>query len=459
MTNRSAPEEFDVVLRAALTDVAGATQPDPDLADLLLANARSGRPAVTRLAAHRRSSRWMMPLIAVASIVAVAVGAVVVARVITDRGHKTPPAHHQTVPVPTPHLGPPVVPHFDANDLYFSDAQHGWALGDARCPSGKNDCPALLATTDGGASWRALAVPKGLVSTFDTGSCGTNGDVHGPCVDAVLFANASDGYLWSLHDLYATTDGGRHWSRYVDPAHDWDGASKLVVVGRSVVRIAPIHQCSSGCAGSVQFAPIGTTRWQTSTPTSREIGLYSSNLAVAGTQVYLFAGLTEANAGAGIFRSGDGGRTWTRLAGQVCGAARNPQDDAFLGNGSGVADNGALIVDCLGSGLRVAPPGSTAFVGHRLPHGDSIELQGAQGDQRIVVADTSHGYGPGAVSTTFYVTVDGGRTWQRTQTIPVRGDGVCFSNDGHGVAVTQDGTSFYTTDDGGRTWHRAQFGS
>jgi hypothetical protein len=401
-----------------------------------------------------------MPLIAVASIVAVAVGAVVVTKVVADRDHAIPPTHHKTDQAKPPPLKPPVVPHFRANSVSFTDAQHGWALGDSKCASSRHiTCPALLATDDGGTSWRVVSTPKGLVSTFDEGSCGTNGGVRGPCVDSVVFANASVGYLWSLHDIYSTTDGGRHWSHYVDPAHDWDGASRLVVVGASVVRIAPIHQCSSGCAGSVQTAPIGTTRWRPSPPpTADEVGLYSSNLSVSGAQVYLFAGLTAANPGAGVYHSADGGHTWQLVSAHPCGVARNPENDPFRGESSRAADNGALIVYCA-NGIRVAAPGSDSFTATRRFPGEQIDLDAARTQNRVVVSDVSHQYAPGAISTTFYVTSDGGVTWHRTATVPVLGGTARFTPGGHGYAITPDGGSLYTTDDGGHTWHRIEFGA
>jgi hypothetical protein len=236
----------------------------------------------------------------------------------------------------------------------------------------------------------------------------------------------------------------------------------MVVVGNAVVRIAPIQQCSSGCPGAVETAPVGTTQWRASSPTSKQVGLYSSNLAVAGSSVYLFAGLTEANTSAGIFRSSDGGRNWTHLASDVCGPATDPEQDPFAGATSTVADDGALIADCLGShpGIRVAAPGSTSFSGQRrYPSADDVDLQGAESEQRIVAADTSHAYTGSNIETTFYVTTNGARTWQRRATIPVRGDSLRFRSGANGYAIAQDGTEFYSTDDGGATWHTTQFSS
>ncbi|HEY2272354.1 MAG TPA: hypothetical protein VGH30_06250, partial [Jatrophihabitantaceae bacterium] len=131
MNERTVPDEFDTMLRDAFTDVAGATRPDPGLADLLIANTREGRPAVTSLTTRREAKRWALPLLAVASIAAVAVGIVVTAKLASD-DHHSRPAHHSPVPSPKrTKPKPAALPHFRAADVDFADAQHGWALGDA----------------------------------------------------------------------------------------------------------------------------------------------------------------------------------------------------------------------------------------------------------------------------------------------------------------------------------------
>jgi hypothetical protein len=467
MNQRAVPDEFetdefDRLVRDAIADVAAAAHPDPGLAERLVAAPPDGRP-VANPAPRRRVKRWALPLLAAASVVGLAVGIAVVAKIAGEQHHSRPV--HRNAPVPPPTAPtPPARPHFRAADISFADAQHGWALGDARCASGRRaDCPALLATSDGGTSWRALSVPKGLVSTFDDASCGTNGSVAGPCVDAVLFANDADGYLWSLHTMYWTTDGGRTWRHYVDPAHDWDGATRMVVAGDAVVRIAPTQQCSSGCPGAIETAPVGTTQWRVGAPSTKAVGLFSSNLTTIASMVYLFAGGTADNASAGIFRSEDGGRNWTPVASGMCGAAKDPEQDPFSAVDSTVADDGALVVSCLGArtgSVRVAVPGSASFSGPRpYPRVGTVELEAARSARGLTVADTSHAFAGHRIETTFYATTDGGRSWRPTATIPVRGDSLRFISGTRGSAIAGNGSGFYLTDDGGFTWRRARFGS
>jgi photosystem II stability/assembly factor-like uncharacterized protein len=461
MSEHRPDDDFDATVQHTLGQVVAAVRPDPHLADRLVANVRGGSTTVVDLGARRRMSRVLPPLLAAAAIVILVVGGAVGMRVLSESNHKTA---RQPKPVHTKPFVPvaPVVPHFRAVNLSFSDAQHGWAIGDGQCATGtKTDCPALLATTNGGRSWRALGVPTGIVSTFDGASCGTNGNLSGPCVDAVTFANASDGYLWSLHEIYATTDGGRTWSRYSNPVTDWDGASSLVVVGDSVVRIAPNGQCSAGCSGSVQRAPLGTTQFSLVHPSNRQIGRGSSTLDVHGGDVYLFAGGVGLDSGGlsptpGVFRSSNGGRTWQRIAVDPCG------DGSSFGEYDFVTHDGLAVAWC-GSGVRVATAGSATFSALRpLPSPDApVYPVAAESADTITAADFSNSYNgdAGHDQTTFEVTGDGGRTWRRSPPLPVRGAAFTFATGSIGYAAAEYASEIYTTRDGGLTWTPGSFAS
>ncbi len=120
-------DDFDTVLRSALTDAANATQPDPDLADRLVRATRPGRV---------RTWRWTTPLLAAAAVIALVVGiaAVVHADLRAARHQDSPGAQRGAG---TALSSTPALTSFHAANLYFADAEHGWALGDAACPSGR----------------------------------------------------------------------------------------------------------------------------------------------------------------------------------------------------------------------------------------------------------------------------------------------------------------------------------
>ena len=217
------PDEFDTIVRDTLRDVDTRMRPDAGTADRLIANAREGGHTVV---AFRRRANWTAPLLAAAAVVAVVVAAVLLSNRSdsgpTQPGTRLPSAPHPTASkptsaptssVPTDVTPAPTIAGFKPADVFYRDRQHGWAIGDGRCPTGtKTNCATLLRTTDGGSTWHRVKVPAGLVSTRDFGSCGDNGTIHGPCVDQVVFATQTIGYLWSYHAFYLTTDSGAHWT-------------------------------------------------------------------------------------------------------------------------------------------------------------------------------------------------------------------------------------------------------
>src|SRR4051794_15937260 len=488
MADRPNPDDFDQTLRRALHDSSAAARPAPDLAARLVANARAGGPAVVSLAARRRVSRWGLPLLAAASVVLLTVGAAIGVTLIDNHHDIAPPpategptgsptrsapaspTEASSTAAPTsarptssgdpnrPVVLPPVPDHFRAVDARMTDPSHGWALGDGRCAtSAANDCPALITTTNGGDSWHAMKLPTDLVSTFDQASCGTNGDVSGRCVDHVLFADASHGYVWSLHEFYGTTDGGKSWTRAPHDANGWAGASQVVLSGSQAVRLAAVEPCSSGCPGIIQVAPAGSMQWQTESTGSKPVALFGSRLTGHGADLYLFAGETADSASAGILHSSDGGRTWGTLAAHPCGPVGSG-GDSFQGDGT-VGEDGAIAAQCYGSGaqpgVRTAAAGSSTFSAFRaLPVADSgFLLVHADGDGTVLATLRGEHEDIAAL----YVTHDGGQTWS-VRSRPAGLDGFLrFMSAQDGYVLGTDQVSVLVTHDGGASWQRVTF--
>jgi hypothetical protein len=485
--------DFDATVRSALAQAGAATHPAPDLADRVLANARAGRPAVVSLAARRRAARWSMPLLGAAAVAVVAVGLAVTSSLVAQDHHS--PAQRSTAPVPpspTPStaavsspstaatsptstgksaVAPGVVPAgFHAASISFRDDAHGWALGDGRCapgdsggsgsPGGGFDCAALLATANAGRTWHAVALPPGLTSTFDYRSCGDNGGIFGPCVNQVAFANARDGYLWGLHEFFWTSDGGRHWARETQPVSNSPGNTQMAFVGTTAVRFSPVEECSAECPGVVETAPVGTANWRLATPPGSHPGLYTSGLSASGNSIVLAAGQSNETVAVGIFRSADGGRTWSTAVRHPCGeSSSGASSDPFFGGR--LAANGDLIAICYATkhmGIRVAPAGTTVFSAFRpLPVSDVVSVVEARTGQAVVVWVPSDAQHPRPEST-LYSTQDGGRSWTTLPTLrtPHRPLWSATSTDSASV-LNADGSGLLVTSDGGRTWKPLPF--
>lgn len=177
-----------------------------------------------------------------------------------------------------------------------------------------SECPLPIRTVDGGGHCTSVRAPVGLTSTRDIGSCDDNGTVHGPCVYRILFADAAHGYLWSLHSLYWTTNGGRSWQHLAQThSHPWVGASALERVGNYVPPMMPVGQCSSGCIGRPMRARIGSGVWHDITPA--QSGLYTSELDAQGATAYFLSGSNAEDPGRGLLppTSARIGHGWLRI--------------------------------------------------------------------------------------------------------------------------------------------------
>jgi photosystem II stability/assembly factor-like uncharacterized protein/cell division septation protein DedD len=125
---------------------------------------------------------------------------------------------------------------FGFRDVFFLDAQHGWLIGNFYGRA-KSNIGGLFVTTDGGATWKR--VPMTVQTKFSSGrfTPGTLFSVHftEPNIGTVtgeMFDN-DERFFFSLH----TRDGGKSWEQYrtpsraahstqfLDPVQGWTAAS------------------------------------------------------------------------------------------------------------------------------------------------------------------------------------------------------------------------------------------
>src|SRR5690242_1199024 len=137
-------------------------------------------------------------------------------------------------------------------DMTWVSDRHGWAL--AAAPCGRDLCPRLATTTNGGQTWAALPAPPGRVGSPD----GTAGCARMGCVSQVRFATATVGYLFGPA-LFQTDDGGRSWRRV--PGRPVEA---LEPSAGTVVRVVYDHTgCPGPCDRAVQETTAGSAAWHT----------------------------------------------------------------------------------------------------------------------------------------------------------------------------------------------------
>ena len=390
--------DFEDDLRAMLAEVEAAATPDADFADRLIDTTTRPVDTAGRLAPRR--VRWLPPLLVAAAVVAMAVAAALIVSG-SGRHHQQPPAHTQTAPKPP---APVSVPGFGVRAAYFRDPEHGYALGNVPCNNKPKHCATLLRTDDGGASWVKLSVPKGITPVDDVGSqsggsCSTNGNVYGPCVDQVLFADAEHGYLWSFHSVYWTTDGGHTWR----DAHS--RALTIVLVGDQVVRARPLHDCSAPCQYHLEASSIGSATWHNVTPVPT---LLNVDLQAAHGVAYVGAFDDASNNGQNysLYRSTDGA-SWRQV----------PSLGARCSSVLALAPDGTAVISCINKGrvtLRVLASGSNqAGPTRQLPAGNwqatSVTAWSAKDLSVFLMPNDSSVATPPLRQ---YTSTDGGATWQ-----------------------------------------------
>lgn len=387
-------------------------------------------------------------------------------------------------------------------DIVFTDAEHGWAVG----------WRTILATTDGGRRWIPQSLPAGAFGVLSRAA----------------FADSDRGWVvgW-LGEVLSTTDGGAHWIRQPAitlPPPD-PGMPPNVNPGlNDVTCLDSLHVWSLGHGGQPQrswlFATSdGGAHWTTQS-LGADRSFYGAAFTdekrgfVVGAQGQAFGGTIFGTSDSGahwaqvasadapllavsfsdslhgwavgqygvIMATKDGGANWVRQTGETVDF--NDVQFADPEHGWAVGRNGAIFATTNGgaswepqsSGTTLALE-AASFVDER--HGwavgiDGVVLRTADGgahweSQRsgpgflwsVDFVDRSHGWAVGErrwveaerdFFSTVLTTVDGGSSWT-TRTVGTKEwlTDVMFVDSSHGWVVGQSGTILATVD-GGVTW-------
>lgn len=189
------------------------------------------------------------------------------------------PDDQSATPTPTP-IPPPAVPaNFAASSVTFVSTSTGWVIGQAGTPGqcGPPDpdlCTSVAATEDGGSAWHGVPAPV------------TGAPDGGTGVSQIRSLDGMSGWAFGPQ-LYATHDGGQHWTRI--PTHGMRVTGLETVNG---IAFAVWARCAGTgadfAAGCTSFAlyssPAGQDHWS---PVPGVTGLQASGGAPGSAQLVL----------------------------------------------------------------------------------------------------------------------------------------------------------------------------
>jgi photosystem II stability/assembly factor-like uncharacterized protein len=288
----------------------------------------------------------------------------------------------------------------------FTSPNVGWIVGEA------HNC---FRTNDGGASWTPVALPGPASEPFYSVDF----------VDSSLgFASGNSGT--SYRDIYRTTDGGVTWQ----PVNSFPLGGSW----RQIDFVSGTTGFMGANGGLVRTSDAGQN-WQLRSGYPDCPVVYGMDFR--DENVGLASGYVPATSQDGVFKTSDGGVTWTRKL------ASGSNDVIFLSDSVALATAGTQIYRSQDAGETWTPTGATITTG----------LMDIERVTSTVIAGVS---GSGDV----WLSIDGGFSW--SQKLEGEGDlpadwAVRFSDAQRGKVVGQGGAIF-STEDGGLTWSRLNRG-
>lgn len=315
------------------------------------------------------------------------------------------PTHGISQPAAAAHFrtGDPV----QLDSITMKSRSEGWGLNG----------PYVLTTADGGQTWREATPPESFPS-------GTKNQAYGAFLNAqtawIVFAK--DGHISPEASVWHTTDGGRNWTPGTPLLHQ--------IVGDSVW---------------AEFAVLD-----------------AQNVWVLVRGVYVGAGTHHNHE---LFRTADGGLTWTSLDGQI--------SDDYTGMVFADTKFGLRTLQTTGA-YAAGPPaydvttdGGAAWQGRELPPPPDVSglfdqypycetyqpvLLSAR-SIRMLVGCFDYGYPPKQFTSYFYSSQDGGATWQ-TVHLPdkvqaAQAQLMIYYGSNNALLLGRD---IYLSTSGGQTW-------
>lgn len=352
-----------------------------------------------------------------------------------------PPQPATESPAPPPEPASPAAPLESAPALIeirmFTETE-GWGLTEG----------AVVRTADGGLTWYNLT-PPGLTEVGYRVSAFFLDASH-----AWILAPDPNDFMYA-GTLYRTTDGGLNWAAvavsfggghltFLDPSNGWMLADLGVATGSNAVAV---FQTADGGATWTQTFINDPT--QPGASNSLPLSGLKYALTPLDMQVAWVGGVIYAPETVYLFKTTDGGRTWAQVSLPSAPATENSEiqiEGPIL-----LSPREAILpVHFSGETLRTAfylsrDGGGTWQFASIVPRAEAVDFVGAA--EGILWAEDR-----------FYLTTDGAQTWAALTPDVLFGEtfaGMDFVNLMTGWALTYDETGqrgLYRTDDGGATW-------
>jgi len=299
----------------------------------------------------------------------------------------------------TSSVGAIAVADSDPNVIYVG-------MGESCVRGNASNGDGVYKSADGGKTWRNV----GLEDSYHIGAV----RVHPKNADIVYVAAL--GHLWGPNQqrgVYRSTDGGATWKQLLTRGPDAGAVDlaldpvnpRVIYASFWQVRRNPYHFDSGGSGSGLWKSTDGGDTWS---DLSRAPGLPRTVLGRIGVTVSpanperVWA-LVEAAEG-GVFRSDNAGRTWTKVNDQNILRQR-----AWYYSHIFADPQNADAVYALNTGMYRSGDGGRTFTALRTPHGDNHDLWIAPDNPQRMIESNDGGAN---------ISNDGGRTWSSIMNQP-----------------------------------------
>ena len=339
----------------------------------------------------------------------------------------------------SPTIAAPIASSFTVTSLCMLNELDGWGIAEN----------AILRTTDGGSTWYNLS-PQG-VTEFGYGTAST---FLNATQAWVMVADASDPAGSGL--LYRTEDGGLTWTVYpvpfgsgkmafADEANGW--MMSALGAGAGSMAIAIYRSEDGGATWKQVYSNDPNAE---NAGSSLPLGGIKNSLMPLNAQTAWVGGVTYAPDTFYLYKTSDGGQTWTP---QTIPVAPGMQDVEIA------IDTGPIFTSSNEGILPIRFSGENYRTGFYATHDGGVNWEFVSfmpGSGAVDFVSSSEGFF--WTGEQFFFTTDGAQTWTSVNPNILFGDtfmGMDFVDTSNGWVWTYDQTGrtgLYKTTDGGATW-------